>query len=248
MTTSVSSTTGTALVVTADSAAAALLVEALRRFAITGEVSNNVSVALYWVMRRKYEAIVIDFGLGPQAKTFYGQVRASASNRTSVTFALTNSSDEIAEALRTGFSFAFTRPLTGESIERTIKAAFGMIVRERRRYFRFPIAVPVVINPRGKSEIRFGETINVSEQGLALRSANPLQIGAELNIEFRLPDENPLAIRADSKVCWHDAKGHSGLSFLFMSSSLASELQAWLARKMEIQFPEDVSRRFSGSS
>jgi len=33
---------------------------------------------------------------------------------------------------------------------RTLKAAFGLMVRERRRYFRCPTAIPAVVQSNGK--------------------------------------------------------------------------------------------------
>jgi hypothetical protein len=60
------------------------------------------------------------------------------SNRTAVAFAITSSSVETAYALKAGLSFALDRPLTFESLRHTLQAAYGMIVRERRRYFRYP--------------------------------------------------------------------------------------------------------------
>jgi hypothetical protein len=71
--------------------------------------------------------------------------------------------------------------------------------------------------------------------------------GTELSAEFTLPDSKPLPIRAESRVCWETGEGHSGLAFLFMASNLGSELQAWLAEKLESQLPDSVTRKFSRS-
>jgi hypothetical protein len=60
---------------------------------------------------------------------------------------------------------------------------------------------------------------------------------------------NPqLAIKAGCKVCWTNDRGQSGLSLLLMPSNLSSELQAWLARRLEEQLPDLVTRRFQPST
>ena len=60
---------------------------------------------------------------------------------------------------------------------------------------------------------------------------------------------NPqLAIKAGRKVCWTNDRGQSGLSLLLMPSNLSSELQAWLARRLEEQLPDLVTRRFQPST
>ena len=71
----------------------------------------------------------------------------------------------------------------------------------------------------------------------------PLMPGAEVTMQFTLTNPQ-LAITAECKVCWHNNKGESGLSFLFLPSNLSSELQAWLGRRLEGQLPERVTRRF----
>ena len=93
------------------------------------------------------------------------------SNRTAVAFAITSSSVETAYALKAGSSFALDRPLTFESLRHTLQAAYGMIVRERRCYFRYPISVPAAASKKGELEI-FGETVNVSERGVAFSGSN----------------------------------------------------------------------------
>ena len=169
-------------------------------------------------------------------------MRGSASNRTAITFAITSSSAETTYALKAGSSFALERPLTPDSIRRTLKAAYGLIVRERRRYFRYPVSVPAAASRKGESDV-FGRTVNISERGVALSTSAPLMPGTEVTIQFTLTNPQ-LAITADCKVCWHNDKGQSGLLFLFLPSNLSSELQAWLARRLEEQLPDPVTRRF----
>jgi hypothetical protein len=58
--------------------------------------------------------------------------KTKANNRTAVTFAITSSSAETTHALKASSSFVLERPLTLDSIRHTLKAAYGLIVRERR--------------------------------------------------------------------------------------------------------------------
>jgi len=78
---------------------------------------------------------------------------------------------------------------------------------------------------------------------VALSTSTLLMPGTEVTIQFTLT--NHLAVTADCKVCWHNDKGQSGLLFLFLSSNLCSELQAWLARRLEEQLPDPVTKSSS---
>jgi ActR/RegA family two-component response regulator len=233
---------GKALIVSEDAVATRRLAEAMQELALSVEVCIKVSDALDRVNHGKLEVGVIDFSLGNQATLFLEQVRASVSNRTAVTFAITSSSVETARALKAGSNFALERPLTLDSIRRTLKAAYGLIVRERRRYFRHPISCPAVLTRKGAPEI-FGKTVNVSERGMAFSALTPLVPGLEVTVQFALSDP-VLLVTAECRVCWNNDKGEMGLLFLFLPSNLSSKLQAWLARRLEERLPDPVSGRF----
>ena len=231
---------GTALIVCDDAVATRQITEALQDLALGVEVCITSAAAVDRVYHRKVEVAVVDFALG--GTSFIELLRSSPSNRTVVTLAITGSSEETARSLKTAASFALQRPLTPESIKHTLRAAYGLIVRERRRYYRHPVSVAAVLSAKNGPEI-FGKTVNVSETGMAFESAGATLVpGTVMNVQFRLEDR--LTIRAECKVCWANDKGQAGLAFLFLPSTLSSELQSWLARKLEEQLPSTVSRQF----
>lgn len=240
--TRISKPIGKALIVSEDVPTTRQLAEAMEELALSVEVCAKIADALDRVNHSKLEVAVVDLSLGNQAILFLERVRASASNRTAITFAITNNSAQTAAALKGGSAFTLQKPLTLESIRHTFKAAYGLIVRERRRYFRYPISVPATGSRKGQPEI-FGKTINISEKGMALSTSTPLTPGTELKIQFTLPDPR-LDLTADCKVCWNDDKGQAGLLFVLIASNLASELQAWLARRLEEQLPDVVTQKF----
>ncbi len=243
--TSPSKLIGKALIVSEDAMATRQLAEAMQELALSVEVCLKIGDALDRVSHSKLEVGVVDFAMGNQATLLLEQIRASDSNRTAITFAITGGSVETASALKAGSSFVLQRPLTPESIRHTLRAAYGLIVRERRRYFRYPISVPAAATRKGEPEV-FGRTINISERGMALSTSTPLMPGTELKIQCTLPNPH-LDLTADCKVCWHNDQGHAGLLFLFLPANLGSELQSWLARKLEEQLPEVVTRRFQST-
>src|SRR5208282_4134783 len=83
--------------------------------------------------------------------------------------------------------FVFERPLSTQSIRRTLKPAYGLILRERRRYFRYPVAIAVTIRRRNTPEVRC-YSVNISEGGMAVSTSVPLSAGEEVQVQFTLPD------------------------------------------------------------
>jgi hypothetical protein len=78
---------------------------------------------------------------------------------------------------------------------------------------------------------------------MALTTLTPLAPGTEATAQFTLPDPL-LRITAESKTCWNNEKGEVGLSFHFLPSDLASQLQSWLAQKLEKNYPQLVTDKF----
>jgi CheY-like chemotaxis protein len=229
---------GRVLLVCADSVAIQQLAEGMQQLAIATEVCVDVSMALRLLNRKKFEAVIVDFGLA-QADELLEQIRLSPSNRTAVTFAITDSVKPARLDLQP--NFLMEKPLSAITVGRTLKAAFGLIVRERRRSFRCPIEVPASIQANGE-EVNC-HLVNISEGGLAITQSPSLKPGAQVRVLFELPGES-VRFKIESEVCWYDEKGRAGLRSLMIPSEQKSILQQWLAVKLEEDLPESVARQF----
>ena len=233
-----SASMGRVLLVCNDSAAIQQLAEGMQQLAIATEVCAEVSMALRLLNRKKFEAVIVDFGL-VQAQEMLEQIRISPSNRTAVTFAITDPGKPAKFEIQP--NFLIEKPLSTSSIGRTLKAAFGLIVRERRRSFRCPIEIPAAVQSNGE-EINC-HLVNISEGGMAIAKSPPLKPGVQVRVLFTLPGEL-LPFKIESEVCWYDEKGRAGLRSLMIPSEQKSLLQQWLAAKLEEDLPESVARQF----
>lgn len=236
---------GRVLLVSRDYEASRQISDTMQEHGLSVEASIDIAAASNRLSRQKYEVVLIDLALGPKAILLLHELRNSASNRTAVTFALTTDRDDTALALKHGFRFVLEKPLTSESIWHTLKVAYGLIVRERRRYFRYTTVVLAVLSRKAESEV-YARTINVSEGGIAVCTSTPLPVGTETTVEFTLSDPK-LRIKAKGKVCWRNDDGVTGLAFVFIPSEMASGLRQWLALKLEKQLPASVVGKFRDS-
>jgi CheY-like chemotaxis protein len=189
---------------------------------------------------RKFDAVIVDLQLGEQCGLILDEVHLSPSNRTAVTFAISGSDAE-GTAFRKKSEFVFERPLSTASIRDTLKPAYGLILRERRRYFRCAISIPVTILRRNMPEVRC-YSVNISEGGMAVSAIVPLIAGEDAQVQFTLPDHK-VPFLAESKICWLKS-GRIGVRFVSLSQEHKSELQGWLSQKLEETLPEFVARKF----
>jgi PilZ domain-containing protein len=229
-----------ALLISNDAITIKQLSEAMQQLAIYPEVCGEVSAALVLLNQRKFEAVIVDLLSGP-ANAVLEQVRRSPSNRTAVIFTVSNSDAETGGAFKAGSNFVLRRPLSVTSIGRSLKVAYGLILRERRRYFRCPVKIPAAICRAGMPTVH-GQTLNISESGMAITTTVSLRPGVKVQVDFTLPGlESRFAVEAAIRWCKETCLG---LQFTSVSPHLTSELQEWLLRRLEESLPQSLADKF----
>ena len=231
---------GLALLVSADPVTIRQFSHALEELSISPDVCQEVPTAVGRLNRRKFDAVIVDLQLGEHSGLILEEARISPSNQTAVTFVI-SSGDAEGNTFRKRSEFIFERPLSMQSIRGTLKPAYGLILRERRRYFRCPVSIPVTILRQGMPEVRC-HSVNISEGGMAVSTCVPLIAEEDVQIQFTLPDHET-ALLAESKICWSKS-GRLGVRFVSLSKECKSELQGWLSGKLEDILPESVAGKF----
>jgi hypothetical protein len=235
------------LLVSRDPEAAEQIADAMQELAITSEICGDVVSARQRLNTGKFEVVVVDFDLGEEAPSLLGEMRSSPSNRTAPAMAITRSKSDLALAYCAGTTFLVQRPLSAESLNRTLIAGYGLVVRERRRYFRCPVRTRISLR-RADMHRAHSHTVNISEGGMEVMSAPPrLTPGTRVQLEFGLPGR-PDKFRAACQTVWRDRRSHAGLRFLLLPLEQRCDLQEWLATKLEESLPESVAERFRNAS
>jgi CheY-like chemotaxis protein len=191
--------TALALLVSADPVTIQQFNDALEELSISPEVCQEVPASIHLLNRQKFDAVIVDLQLGEQSGLILDEVRLSPSNRTAVTFAISGSDAEGTHFQKKS-EFVFERPLSAQSIRNTLKPAYGLILRERRRYFRCPISIPVTILRQSMPEVRC-HSLNISEGGMAVSTFVPLNSGECVQVQFTLPGHE-VPFSAESTICW----------------------------------------------
>src|SRR5664279_5621945 len=187
-----------ALLASADPVTIQQFSHALQELSISSDVCQEVPAAVGLLNRRKFDAVIVDLQLGEQSGVILDEARLSPSNQTAVTFAI-SASDAEGTAFRKRSEFVFERPLSAKSIRNTLKPAYGLILRERRRYFRCPISIPLTILRQNMPEVRC-HSVNISEGGMAVSTFVPLSAGEYVRVQFTLPGHITL-LSAESTIC-----------------------------------------------
>ncbi|MBZ5570696.1 MAG: PilZ domain-containing protein [Acidobacteriia bacterium] len=231
------------LLVSRDPATIEQITDAMARLAIATEVCVDVASARHVLHTKKFDAVTVDFGLSEQAPGILGEMRISPSNRTAPAIAITRSKSDLALAYCAGSNFTLERPLSADSLSRTLTAGYGWVVRERRRYFRCRVRTRIVMRRVDMRQAQ-SHTVNISEGGMEIAYV-PAKLVPKMRIlvEFMLPGRTE-NFRAVCETCWRGERGRAGLRFLLLPLEQRCDLQEWLAERLEESLPESIAWRF----
>jgi hypothetical protein len=235
------------LLVSRDPTTIEQITDAMERLAVATEVCVDVASALHVLSTKKFDAVMVDFELGDAAPGVLGETRLSASNRTAPTLAIIKSKSELPLAYCAGSNFVLERPLSAQSLDRTLSVGYGLIVRERRRYFRCRAKTHVILRRVDMRQAQ-SHTVNISEGGMEITAAPARLVrGMRVHAEFTLPGRMGKLTSA-CEVVWRDKRGHVGLRFRLLPLEQRCDLQEWLAEQLEKNLPEAVAERFRQAS
>jgi hypothetical protein len=198
------------------------------------ETACDVASAMRKLCHCKFEGLIVDFELGAEGVRLLGNLSGLTSNRRAISFAIVDNESQSAAAFQAHATFVLERPMASAAVARTFRAARPMMFRERRRDYRYPIEVRTFITSDGSEFL--GNSVNISETGIALKSPTSLTIGGPVQLRIELPKlAEPLVVSGE--VCWSDADGRSGIHFLELHAKTLEQLQLWLSERMSELVP-----------
>jgi CheY-like chemotaxis protein len=195
------------------------------------EVCSDTGSATRKLCHSKFEAVVVDCKDTAEALGLIRTLRGMTSHKGAVVLAILNSSNEMPDAFRAGANFALAKPLLPAILLRTLRAAYPLMVRERRRYYRYPLQIPIHLSSSSRSEF-VATSVDISEGGMALASSVPLQVGEKVKLKLALPGADRTAT-IGSEVSWTDNAGRMGLQFLEVPATVVEGLRSWIADRLE---------------
>jgi DNA-binding response OmpR family regulator len=224
------------LIISRDAALLGVLRSVLEKIDVDVQACPDPQNAPDLLTRKKFDAIVVDCDDLPAGGDLLKSIRTSQSNAKSVSFAVLNGTTSTQAAFQLGANFVLQKPLTPLNATRCFNAALNFMVRERRRYFRHPVEMPVRIAVPNCPDLT-ATTTNISEGGMAVRCLAKLSKDAGVTVRFTLPYSST-ALELKSEVAWTDGTGSIGLRFVDVPQSSQYQLDKWLTQRMQNELPK----------
>lgn len=218
------------LVLSRDPAVVQVLRPAMERLSIRVRLPEANRSGHQMLLADKFDGIVIDCddlegGLG-----MLQDMRNAPSNHSSVAFAIVNQATSASRALSLGANFVLQKPIELVNAARCFSAALGLMLRERRRYFRVPVQMPVLLILSEGEGIR-SIASNLSEGGMAAEL--PARLTSSIKkVRFTLPGTNN-SIETRVVVAWADGAGRGGFKFADMPQIAREHMERWLLKHIE---------------
>jgi hypothetical protein len=215
-----------ALVVCPDQDSASLLMLILSELGMGAEHTPSISRGLELIESQRFDAIVLDYRADQSSEEFLARLRQSAKNRASMLIAVVDSGFNARPVFGLGANFVLYRPLSAERARISLRAARGLMTRERRRAPRTPVGSTVNVAYPGAPETN-ALLADLSDGGTLIHSPKRLPPACKVYFEFELPGQRQL-VRLSGEVAWQDASGRTGIRFLDVPQSSRRLMQTWL--------------------
>jgi len=215
-----------ALLVLTDDSTAERLRQILAEFQVESEYCSESHVATQKLAERRYDAVIVDLEDQSAAASILEQVRQSQISKNAVTISLLDDKSLVRRAFGMGANFILYKPVAEEPARASLRAAIALLKRERRRSFRVPVQLPVTLSWHGAPEVE-GIMLDLSENGMDVLSAQPLQQSQALHVHFSLPDLSQIG--ATGQVAWANSNGQAGVEFVDFPDGQKQIVQDWLS-------------------
>lgn len=143
------------------------------------------------------------------------------------------------------------KPFTPDLFIKSIRAAYSLIVKDRRMAFRCSVhadaSSALLVSASGKRSLENLKLINLSQSGMCIQADEVLPKGALIAIEFVLP-ESKKAVRIKGTIIWSDESCKAGIKFGDIPTVDRRNLCEWLSERTPPDselVPRPVTRRYA---
>ncbi len=192
------------------------------------QVCQSAEEAGNVLKRRKYDSVLVDCDIR-NAPSVLRDMRKGKSNKSCIAFALINQGTTIQQAFEMGANFVLDKPLAIDRATRSIRAAQGLIMRERRRYHRYLVNATGTIIVDAGTEVPVSIT-NISEGGISIECVRQLNEGGAARLKFTLPGaRKPLEVKGE--IAWSGVDGRAGIRFQVLPIAAKESLEEWMEKR-----------------
>jgi ActR/RegA family two-component response regulator len=219
------------LLLTRDDQVIRVLRRVLDDLEINLDVCTGADKAAEEMEQRKFDAVMIDCDDVHNAITVLCSVRLTPSNKSSTVFAIVNGITTVSNAIELGANLALEKPITEGKARHAFRAVHGLMLQERRRYYRHTVDMAVTMRfedkDKGTHREVLANAIDLSEGGMAIKVKSTLPSEFRVaQLKFTLPGTGDW-IELPGVIAWADEQGSAGVRFENVPYTLRERLASF---------------------
>jgi CheY-like chemotaxis protein len=194
---------------------------------IVPEIFSGQTLAIERVSRNKFDAVVFDCdaAVGVPGDELLRSMRQGSLNSRLVVIALVSDPAAMQPAFNQGANFVVCKPLSGEIVRRTLRAATCMLYRMARRHPRRAVNTLSMVTIDGAADKAM--IMQLGEGGMGIQALEPLEVSRSLKLRFEVPGTRNL-LQATGEIAWADAAGRVGIRFAEIAEQDRDYLREWV--------------------
>jgi CheY-like chemotaxis protein len=216
----------TSLLVCSDSKAVQVLSSILKELNIEAEHCGDLAAAALRLKTQHFDAVVVDCQDQVPAIELIGNVRKVPVNRSTLIIGLVDGREQVRDIFGQGANFIVYKPVSVERATSSLRAARGLMAREKRGKLRVSLHAPASIT-YANSENVAATLLDLSEDGLAIQSERRLPPRCKVYFQFNLPGEKS-SVRLSGDVVWQDSSGRVGIRFVDVPQTSRRTMNEWI--------------------
>jgi hypothetical protein len=221
------------LLVSNDYATLTAVFGGVKKFGARFTVVPTADSARDYIDRRKIDGVFVDRDV-PGALDLIHVIRKGYSNSKAVIYGCLSSAEQSTATLNAGANFLLRKPLNADGVAVHLTIAKDILLRERRRYFRHPVNFPVsLVDAQGEQHAKI---TNLSEGGMAVRTARPLKHASVIDFWFEFP--LGVVLKGKGQVAWTNSEGMAGIFFQSFHADARAHLEAWVEARAKLDLGE----------
>jgi CheY-like chemotaxis protein len=216
----------TSLVVCADLKAVQVLSQILQELNIQAEHCGDLSAATVRLAAQHFDAVVVDCQDQLPAIELIAGVRKLPINRSTLIIALVDGREQVRDIFGQGANFIVYKPVSAERAGSSLRAARGLMAREKRGKLRVSLHAPASITYANAEDVA-ATLLDLSEDGLAIQAERRLPPRCKVYFQFNLPGEKS-SVRLSGDVVWQDSSGRVGIRFVDVPQTSRRTMNEWI--------------------
>jgi CheY-like chemotaxis protein len=214
------------LLVCSEKTSVPVLSHVLKELGIQVELCADPVRAGVRLAQEHFDLIILDCEKQSDATMLLHDSRSSRLNDATLTVVVVAGQESIREMFSLGVNFVLYKPVSNERALSTLRAAQGVLYRDKRRKARTAVHTHATIDYAGVEKAK-ATLVNLAEDGMGVNFGKKLPPTCKVYFQFQLPGQTA-NVRLSGQVVWQDWNGRAGIQFVDVPQGSRKVLQEWL--------------------